>query len=533
MSDNSSIEKKIETEKSHNLHSVVSITADQLGDENAIITTIISPSGKKVEVTGDVDEAMKLAMNSGPPIVIDEATNSRILRKTDLYLMPLLCFLYSVQFMDKVSNSYASIMGLKQDLDMTGDKYTWVGSGFYLGYLFFEFPSSFLLQRFPMAKVASTFIVLWGIVLCLHATPNYGGFIFLRVLLGMLESAVTPSMVILTSQWYKKEEQFIRSSIWFCFNGWGTIMGSSIAYGLAIHSESYSIAAWKVLFIITGLMTIIVGIVFYFHIPDTPLGAWFLTEEEKMLVVERIRGNNQGFGNRHFKMHQFKEALLDHRTWICFFFGLASDIPNGGLTNFGSILLSTDFKYGHIQALLMGMPAGAVEIVGCWLLGYCHKFFPQRLPIAIFLTIITLVSACMLAFAEHSKNARLAGYYLMSVSPVGMICCLSLFSSNVAGHTKKVVVNLIFLIGYCTGNIVGPQTFRNDQAPNYNGAKIAIVATYAVSLVLLGLLYVSYWVENKRRDKLAAERGEDEIFMENQEFADLTDFENPHFRYQL
>lgn len=190
MSDNSSTEK-LGIEKSQELHTVASITPDQIGDENAVITTIISPLGKEIAITGDVDQAMELAMNAKHE-ELDLATNARILRKTDLYIMPLCCFLYSVQFMDKVSNSYASVMGLRVDLHMDSYQYGWVGSAFYLGYLVLELPVSYLLQRLPMARTAACFIVLWGIVLCLHATPNYAGFIFLRTVLGMLESAVTP-----------------------------------------------------------------------------------------------------------------------------------------------------------------------------------------------------------------------------------------------------------------------------------------------------------------------------------------------------
>ncbi|CUM64369.1 uncharacterized protein PRCAT00001971001 [Priceomyces carsonii] len=497
-----------------------------------VIATILSVEGKEVNLTGDVDEAMQLALKADH-IHIDEETNKRLLRKTDLYLMPLLCFLYSCQFMDKVSNSYAAVMGLRTDLNMVGDMYSWCGSAFYLGYLFFEFPASALLQRFPVSKAVSCFIVIWGIVLCLHSAPNYAGFIFLRTVLGMLESAVTPAMVIITGQWYKAEEQFTRTSIWFSFNGFGTIMGSAIAYGLAIRAESYSIEAWKILFIVTGLMTIVVGIAFYIHIPDSPATAWFLTEEEKLLVVERIRSNQQGFGNKHFKMHQLREALTDQVTWLYFFFGLASDIPNGSLTNFGSILLSEDFGYSATESLLMNMPTGAVEVVGCTLFGLLQRYVPHRMFIAIFATVVTLASACMLAFASESKNARLGGYYLMTVSPVGMICALSCFSSNTAGHTKKLVANAIFLIGYCVGNLIGPQTFIAAQAPSYTGGKVSIVVCYAASLVLLVWIYAVYYFENKKRDKLRENMGDSYVKIENSEFADLTDKENPDFRYRL
>lgn len=532
--------KGIKTQKSHSafnmsdpeketissrVEPVMSFTKEDIGNDN-VLTTILSPSGKEIPITGEVDEAMKFALGH-KAIQIDEATNARLLRKTDLFLAPVMCFLYACQFMDKVSISYASVMGLRPDLNMQGDMYSWAGTAFYLGYLFFEFPASYLLQRFPVAKTVSVFIVIWGVILCLHAVPQYAGFIALRTLLGMFESAVTPAFVILTSQWYRAEEQFLRTTVWFAFNGFGTIMGSSIAYGLAIRNN-YTMEAWKVLFIAIGLMTIFMGFIVMVHIPDTPVQAWFLSEEEKTLVVERIRKNNQGFGNKKFKWHQFKEALTDVTTWLYFLFALASDIPNGGLTNFGSILLTTDFGYSSTESLLMNMPGGAVEVGGCILLAYCSRWFP-RLHIAIASTAMILIASCMLAFANQNQSARLAGYYLNNISPMGMTCALSCFASNTAGHTKKVTVNAIFLVGYCVGNLIGPQTFIESQAPSYSGAKIAIVVCYCISLILLILIFLNYKRENRKRDRL----GIQETHIQNVEFADLTDKENPNFRYSI
>ncbi|KGK36719.1 hypothetical protein JL09_g4135 [Pichia kudriavzevii] len=377
------------------------------------------------------------------------------------------------------------------------------------------------LKRFPVAKTIGIIVVIWGAILCLHAAAsNYPGLITLRTLLGIFESGVTPAMVIITGQWYKAEEQFLRTAIWFACNGLGTILGSSIAYGLAIRMNSYSIEAFKVLFIVIGCMTISVGVMIFFHIPDLP-------------VVLRIKSNQQGFGNKHFKLHQLKEALLDINTWIFFFWAIAANIPNGALTNFGNILLSDTFGYSATKSMLMNMPNGAVEIVGCILFAWTVRFFRHKLAVSLFTTVITLIGMCMLAFAKQSPHARLAGYYLFSISPISMICALSCFTSNVAGHTKKITVNAIYLVGYCTGNLIGPQTFIAKQAPEYRGGQISMVVCYAVALLLNIWVYYNYWSENRRRDALLAEGKIDIPHIENIEFADLTDRENVNFRYVL
>ncbi|CAN6601679.1 allantoate permease [Trichomonascus vanleenenianus] len=475
-----------------------------------------------------IDEAFEIAQQS-QGLVIDEETNKRLLRKIDLYICPLICMVYAVQFMDKTSNSSAAIMGLRQDLNMKGSMYSWTGTAFYLGYLVFEMPFAFLLQRFSLSKMTALFIILWGTVLAVSAAPNnYAGFEALRTLLGAFESAITPAFVIITSQWYKKEEQYLRTAMWFCCNGLGSILGSCIAYGLYKRETTVgtSIAAWKILFITIGLITIFLGIICYFHIPDNPSKAWFLTEEERLLVVERIRSNKQGFGNKQFKKEQFIEAFTDVRTYIYIVIVMVSDIPNGGITNFAGILLTT-MGYTNEKALLMMLPGGGVEIVGLLLAGLIVQYTQKRMLVGIAGAVSFVISMCLLAFGK-SPHVQLAGLYLYYTCPIVFVCLLSCISSNAAGHTKKVTVNAIFLIFYCVGNLIGPLTFIQAQAPHYNGAKITMVVCAALTLFFMVLLYYVNWRANKVRD----DRSET-LDVNNSEFADLTDFENPEFRYAL
>ncbi|ODV95614.1 hypothetical protein PACTADRAFT_76070 [Pachysolen tannophilus NRRL Y-2460] len=520
---------------------LANVNVGQKEDSEAVLAQVISSirshtDHAEYDMKNDVDEAMYLALKS-KGVTLDEITDKKLLRKIDFHILPLCCILYSIQYMDKTTTSYASIMGITEDLDMVGNMYSWTGTAFYFGYLIFVFQASYLLQKFPLSKATAIFIFLWGAILCLNAAcTTYKSFVTLRVLLGMFESSITPSMMILTSQWYKKEEQFLRTAIWFSFNGLGTIMGSGIAYGLAIHADSYSVTAWKLLFIITGVMSIFVSILWIFIIPDSPSNAWFLNEEEKLMIVERIRENKQGFGNKHFKKYQFIEAISSPLTYLYAFYSFCTDVPNGGLGSFGSILLTDDFGFTTKKALIMSMPGGAVEVVGCIAIAFFmqKKLKIHRMLLATINTALVLIYSCMLAFASHSKKTRLAGYYLFSTAPIGMICALSCFSSNTAGHTKKIIVNAIFLVGYCVGNIVGPQTFKSSEAPHYQGAKIAIVICYCFAVALMAGAYIVCSLENKKRDKLQAENPDIGIsHIQNSEFADLTDKENVNFRYEL
>lgn len=145
---------------------------------------------KILEHGGDADEALK-AMIANSDLVLDEATNKRLLRKIDWHLMPIMCVVYGINYLDKTTISYASIMGLKADLKLRGDNYQWLGSMFYFGYLAWEWPTSRLLQRLPLAKYSAFNVVMWGTTLTLFATTkNFAGALTVRFFLGVFEAAV-------------------------------------------------------------------------------------------------------------------------------------------------------------------------------------------------------------------------------------------------------------------------------------------------------------------------------------------------------
>lgn len=71
------------------------------------------------------------------------------------------------------------------------------------------------------------------------------------------------------------------------------------------------------------------GVVFWWLVPDNQLNARWLSKEDRTLAVERVRANQQGIGNKEFKLYQLKEALTDPISWAIVFYGIVTSIPNG------------------------------------------------------------------------------------------------------------------------------------------------------------------------------------------------------------
>jgi fucose permease len=59
---------------------------------------------------------------------------------------------YMMQYMDKVALSQATLLNLREDLDLKGQEYSWTSAIFYFGYFAWSWPSSYLMVRLPLAK---------------------------------------------------------------------------------------------------------------------------------------------------------------------------------------------------------------------------------------------------------------------------------------------------------------------------------------------------------------------------------------------
>ncbi|GMK56142.1 hypothetical protein CspeluHIS016_0211980 [Cutaneotrichosporon spelunceum] len=386
--------------------------------------------------------------------------------------------------------------------------------------------------KLPIAKMTGANIVLWGAVLCFMAVcTNFSQLMAVRFLLGFFESSIAPGLMIFTVQWYRAGEQGHRTGLWTACNSLGGIFGGAIAYGFAGADQrgALSIHGWKIIFIFLGTLTAFLGMVFLVVVPDSPDKAWFLSEREKLIARERLLSNHQRIEEREFRWHQVWEALKDPLIWLYMLGSGLTSIPNGGFTNFFAILIE-GFGFTAKQTLLLGMANSwlAICIIVSMYLG--DKVKNRTAMAFVPLAISTAGVAMIWGINPKNRIARLMGFYLVFPYAVPNIIILAHVVTNVAGRTKKMFVNALFMCFYCAGNLVGPQTFRQKDAPSFTPALITVI----VCNVLVGFIMIAIWAiykrENRRRDQLELEQGVSSL---NTLDKDLTDRENPSFRYTI
>ncbi|KAJ5220771.1 uncharacterized protein N7469_009658 [Penicillium citrinum] len=371
--------------------------------------------------------------------------------------------------------------------------------------------------------------IIWGIVLMLMATAfNSGSLIAVRFFLGATEAAIAPGLGIVVSMWYKRSEQPFRHGIWFQGITIAGIFGGLLAYGIG-HVES--IAPWKAVFLIFGAITIAWSFVLFYLLPDTPTNARWLSEEDRTKAIIRVQENMTGIKNNEWKMYQFIEALLDIKCWALVLMQLTCSIPNGGVSNFGSIIIE-GFGFSTLNTLLVQIITYVIQgaLVHLSTAG-CSWFENSRTYWMVFNMALSIAGAGMARQISTDRVwARFIGYCLANAFSVNFPLTLAMSTGNIGGFTKKTTVNAMIFIGYCAGNIIGPHLFFDDEAPSYPSGFLAMLICFGVAFVIpIALRFYLIW-ENRRRDRLGLV---DDNSFENLDatFLDKTDKELLHFRY--
>ncbi|KAF4502903.1 vitamin H transporter [Fusarium agapanthi] len=477
-----------------------------------------SPPDTKPKV---VDEKAISVMEQDDDPSISNVEEQPLVRRIDLHLMPILIAIYILQYLDKSSLNTASLLGIIQDTKLVGQEFPWLNSASYFGYLGATYPVSVLLVKLPIAKVLAACMLA-------HIPHHYHhALCSLRVLLGAFEATISHGFTLITGLWYKPSEHARRHSLWFVGNAVGSLIGNLIAYGCTFITGG-PLAAWRTLwwlFIVLGIVTAGWAVVLYIWLPDTPATARFLNPAQRVWATQKPQVVQRSFKTNKWSNAQLVEAMLDPKTWFQFLVITTVSLSNRVIAN----------------SLLLGMPLAAYNVIIVLLsASLAEKFRKSRCIIAAGASALSLVETILVHQLPSSNSAgRYIGLILCASCANVFPMMLSLISSNVAGFTKKSTVNAVFFLGYCAGNIAGPQFFIPTEAPKYG---TAFTALFVIFCILIGLILVfrQYlaW-ENSRRDKaqgeyIDAESPErDAMSGAVMEATDETDFENKNFQYYL
>jgi len=313
------------------------------------------------------------------------------------------------------------------------------------------------------------------------------------------------------------------------------MVGALLAFGLG-HATHASIKPWKLIFLVIGLLNFVWSIVFLYFCPDSPENARFLTQREKLIVVDRVAKNSMGVKDTQFKPRQGLQAFTDISVLLLAFIGLGCGVVNGGSSNFQSALIK-GYGFSGLSATALQLPTGAFELVFVFSCGVIAITYKNMRCILLFISCIPgLAGLIGIHVIPIEKKWPLVGCtWLQYIIGAPVILSWVLLNANVAGQSKKAIAVGIWFVLYATGNIIGANIFYSREAPKYTSGMIGLIASYSGMMALAIAYRLVVMRRNAIRNKecggILTEEMEQQAIIDG--FKDYTDSENRNFRYSL
>lgn len=237
-----------------------------------------------------------------------------IYRKINLRILPFLLLCYVFAYLDRVNIGFAKLQ-MQQDVGISDAIYG-LGAGiFFLGYVMFEVPSNLLLARIGARKTISRIMVLWGATsACMLFVHDAHSFYILRFLLGVFEAGFAPGMIFYLTYWYGGARMARVMAFVMLAGPIGGMAGGPLStWIMTALAGSHGLAGWQWMFLIEGLPCVLLGVIAFWYLDDTPAQARWLSERERKLLASDIGASQDG------AHHSFRTVLKDPRIYALAF----------------------------------------------------------------------------------------------------------------------------------------------------------------------------------------------------------------------
>lgn len=398
-------------------------------------------------------------------------------------IIPVVFVTYSLAYLDRANFGFAVAGGMADDLHITPNTSTLLSSLFFLGYFFFQIPGAHYAATRTAKKLIFISLILWGALAAATGMVNdTTTLIVIRFMLGVVESAVMPAMLILLSQWFTKEERS-RANTFLILGNPVTVLWMSVLSGYLIESMG-----WRWMFIIQGAPGIIWAFIWWKLIDERPINATWLSDEEKLAVEEKLKAEQAGIKPvknyaEAFKSRKVVLLCLQYLFWSLGVYGFVMWLP--------SIIKAAPNMDMVATGWLSSVPY-VFAVIGMLSASYFSDKTGNR---KVFIWPFLLTAAiCLYAAVWVGTDRFWVAYVLLVIAgaalytPYGpfFAAIAEILPKNVAGGAIGLINSLGALGSFIGSYLVG---YLNTETGNFNASytlmSVALVLATAITIAVI------------------------------------------------
>ncbi len=237
------------------------------------------------------------------------------MRKVLFRLVPFLCFLYLIAYLDRVNIGFAALR-MNSDLGLSAAAYGAGASFFFVGYLLFEVPSNMVMVKVGARRWIARIMVTWGIIsMCMAFVSGEVSLYTVRFMLGVAEAGFFPAVIFYLSHWFPKSYRGRVIGLFMVASPASSLIGAPISTALLEYSHGFGgFAGWQWMFLLEGMPAFVVGFVCLFYLTERPRDAKWLSPDEAAWLQDYL--DRERSEMEVVRKYHFREVFVDFRVGL-------------------------------------------------------------------------------------------------------------------------------------------------------------------------------------------------------------------------
>src|SRR3954463_1325406 len=316
------------------------------------------------------------------------------MRKVAFRLVPFLCLLYTIAFIDRINVGFAAL-SMSTDLGLSPSAFGFGAGLFFIGYFLFEVPSNLILERVGARRWIARVMITWGIIsTCFAFVAGPNSFYVLRFLLGVAEAGFFPGVILYLTYWFPKRYRGRVTAGFMTAIPIASFIAAPLS-GVLLQLEGLGLKNWQWMFVLEGIPSVLLGLVVLRFLTDRPSQATWLTEEQRGWLTTEMDAEHEA----------------------------AAQATGGHDHGLGDVLRSLlSWNVLRLALIYFGLTTGLYGIE-LWLPQIVKSFGLSNIQVGFVSAIPYLLAICTMGFwARHSDRTGERFGHVALPCAVGFVC---------------------------------------------------------------------------------------------------------------
>ncbi|KFX87717.1 hypothetical protein V490_08072 [Pseudogymnoascus sp. VKM F-3557] len=431
-------------------------------------------------------------------------------RKIDFRILLWVLIMFFALNIDRGNLSLAIAGNLLDDLKLSTNDYNNAQNMYRVGFIIAEIPSQLVGKKLGPDRWIPVQIIIWSI--CAGGQffmQSRAGFFACRFFIGLFMGGFIPDSILYISYYYTSTEMPLRLSLFWFTDYMSGVIASFIAYGVLHMNNVAGREAWRWLFLIEALISIVIGFLSFFFLVPGPTQTksrlfpnGYFTEREERIITNKVLRDDPSKSGMHNRQaitpKMLWQSLSDYDMWPIYAIGILFEIPASPPKAYVTLSLK-HLGFDPFKITLLNIPVTVLTAINLlWVTALTERV--GQIAIMGILTqlwvlpllIINLTSLPSISsWGQYAITLLLVGQPSMQAAQVGWCSRIS-NTVRTRAVSASIYNMMIQLSGIASSNI-----YRADDAPLYHRGNKQLIAINVACIAANAIAKVYYTYRNK------------------------------------